>query len=150
MFGYNQGVGCLNAFIREFRQRIIDTGWQAWDEHVNTSDRFSLHGQFKTVVGVEHYMMLNVNRYITYELTRFRFGVSDIKEHRSRFKVYNVDELKCPLCLSAADNEVHFVLCCPASLCLCLCLSLSVCLSVCLSLSLSVSLSLSLSLGLGK
>ena len=39
----NQGVGCLNAFIREFRQRLIDMRWQAWDHHVNTSDRFSLY-----------------------------------------------------------------------------------------------------------
>ena len=59
-------------------------------------------------------LMLNLNRHIRYTLTRFRFGVSDIKVHRSRFKVYNADELKCPLCLSAVDNEVHFVLCCPA------------------------------------
>ena len=58
--------------------------------------------------------MLNLNRYIRYTLARFRFGVSDIKVHRSRFKLYNVDELKCPLCLSAVENEVHFVLCCPA------------------------------------
>ena len=47
-------------------------------------------------------------------MTRFRFGVSDIKVHKSRFKVYNVDDLICPLCLSAVDIEVHFVLCCPA------------------------------------
>ena len=40
--------------------------------------------------------------------------MSDIKVHRSRFKLYNVDELKCPLCVSAVENEVHFVLCCPA------------------------------------
>ena len=46
-------------------------------------------------------------------MTRLRFGVSDKKVHRSRFKVYNVDDLKCPLCMSAVDNEVHFVLCCP-------------------------------------
>ena len=62
-------------------------------------------------------MMLNLNRYIRYALTRFRFGVSDmkyIKMHRSRFKLHNVDELKCPLCFSALDNEIHFVLCCPA------------------------------------
>ena len=58
--------------------------------------------------------MLNLNRYVRYTLTRFRFGVSDIKVHRSRFKLYNVDELKCPLCLSAVENEVHFVQCCPA------------------------------------
>ena len=60
------------------------------------------------------YIMLNLNRYIRYTLTRFRFGVSDIKVHRSKFKLYNVDELKCPLCLLAVENEVHFVLCCPA------------------------------------
>ena len=110
----NQGVGCLNAFIREFRQRLIDIRWQAWDDHVNTSDRFSLYRQFKTLTGVELYLMLNLNRHLRYILTRFRFGVSDIKVHRSRFKVYNVDDLKCPLCLSAVDYEVHFVLCCPA------------------------------------
>ena len=94
---HNQGVGCLNAFIREFRQRLIDIRWQAWDDHVNTNDRFSLYRQFKTLTGVEPYLMLNLNRHIRYTVTRFRFGVSDIKVHRSRFKVYNVDDLKCRL-----------------------------------------------------
>ena len=63
---------------------------------------------------VEPHIMLNLNRYIRYTLSRFRFGVSHIKVHRSRFKLYNMDKLKCPLCLSAVENEVHFVLCCPA------------------------------------
>ena len=94
---HNQGVGCLNAFIREFRQRLIDIRWQAWDDHVNTNDRFSLYRQFKTLTGVEPYLMLNLNRHIRHTVTRFRFGVSDIKVHRSRFKVYNVDDLKCRL-----------------------------------------------------
>ena len=49
----NQGVGCLIAFIREFRQRLIDMRWQAWDDHANTSDRFSLYRQFKTLACVE-------------------------------------------------------------------------------------------------
>ena len=100
--------------IREFRQRHIDMRWQAWDNHVNTNDRFSVYRQFKTLACVEPYIMLNLNRYIRYALTRFRFGVSDMKVHRSRFKLYNVNELECPSCLSGVDNEVHFVLCCPA------------------------------------
>ena len=110
----NQGVGRLNEFIREFRQRLIDIRWQAWDDHVNTSNRFSLYRQFKTLTSVELYLLLNLNRRIRYTMTRFRFGVSDIKVDKSRFKFYDVDDLKCPLCLSAVDNEVHFVLCCPA------------------------------------
>ena len=100
----NQGVGCLNVFIREFRQWLIDMQWQAWDDHVNTSDRFSLYRQFKTLACVDPYIMLNLNRYIRYTLTRLRFGGLDIKVHRSRFKLYNVDELKCSLCLSAVEN----------------------------------------------
>ena len=78
----NQGVWCLNAFIREFRQRLIDIRWQAWDDHVNTSDRFSLYRRFKTLTSVELYLLLNLNRRIRYTMTRFRFGVSDIKVHK--------------------------------------------------------------------
>ena len=107
-------MGCLSAFIREFRQRLTDIRWQAWDDHVNTSDRFSLYRQFKTLAGVEPYIMLNLNRYIRYALTRFRSGVSDIKVYRSRFKLHIADQLKCPLYLSTVDNEILFVLCCPA------------------------------------
>ena len=47
-------------------------------------------------------------------MTRFRFGMSDIKVHRSRFKLFNEDHLKRPLWVSAVDNAVHFVLCYPA------------------------------------
>ena len=36
----NQDVRCLSAFIGEFRQRLIDIFWQAWDDHVNISDTF--------------------------------------------------------------------------------------------------------------
>ena len=88
-------MGCLNAFTREFRQRLIDIRWQVWDDHVNTSNRFSLYRQFKTLTSVELYLMLNLNRRIRYTMTRFRFGVSDIKVHKSRFKFYNVNDLKC-------------------------------------------------------
>ena len=34
-----------------------------------TSDIFSFYRQFKTLAGVEHYIMLNLNRYIRYALT---------------------------------------------------------------------------------
>ena len=62
---------------------LFDMRWQAWDDPVNSSDRFSLYRQFKTLACVEPYIMLNLNRYIRYALTGFRFGVSDIKVHRS-------------------------------------------------------------------
>ena len=51
--------------------RLIDIQMQVWDDHVNTSDRLSLYRQFKTLTGVEPYIMLNLNKYIRDALTRF-------------------------------------------------------------------------------
>ena len=59
---------------------------------------------------VEPYIGLDLNIYIKYALTRLRFGVSDITVHRSRYRVHNDEEIKCPLCQSPVDNEVRFVL----------------------------------------
>ena len=45
-FGFvwmNQGVGRVNEFIRAFRERLIDCRWQDWEDHVQTSDRFSMY-----------------------------------------------------------------------------------------------------------
>ena len=47
-------------------------------------------------------------------MTKFRCGVSDIKVHRNRYKKVNIVDMNCPLCNSADEDEVHFVLCCPA------------------------------------
>ena len=59
--------------------------------------RFSLYRQFKTLTGVEPYLMLNLNRHIRYTVTRFRFGVSDIKVHRSRYLKFIMWMTKCRL-----------------------------------------------------
>ena len=43
-FGFvwmNQGVGKVNEFIRVFREKVVDSRWQNWEDRVQTSDRFS-------------------------------------------------------------------------------------------------------------
>ena len=47
-------------------------------------------------------------------LTRFRLGISEIAVHRNRYKAHSDADLVCPLCEKGIENEVHFVLCCPA------------------------------------
>ena len=51
-FGFvwmNQGVGRVNEFIPAFRERLIDCRWQDWENHVQTSDRFSMYRHFKSI-----------------------------------------------------------------------------------------------------
>ena len=107
----NQGVGCL-TFLQCFKQRIIDCRWRKWDDHIQTSDRFAL---CKTSNIREPYLLINCNRFIKCALKKkIRCGVSDIEVYRNRDKNLNTVHVYCPLCNSADEDEVHFVLCCPA------------------------------------
>ena len=45
----NQGMGRVNEFIRAFREGLIDCRWQNWEDHVQTSDRFSMYINFNSI-----------------------------------------------------------------------------------------------------
>ena len=78
----NQGVGCVKWFIKVFKQRLIDCRWQNWNSHINSSNRFLEYSKFKSCHQIEPYLMLDLNRYVRYALTKFRLEVSDIMVHR--------------------------------------------------------------------
>ena len=109
-----QGVGCINAFLSNFKQRIIDCRWQDWNNHIESSERFHFYRSFKSGKDTEPYVLLNISRFVKSALTRFRFGISAITVHSLRFKRTDTRDLLCPLCKSATEDEIHFVLCCPA------------------------------------
>ena len=45
----NQGVGRLNDVIRAFCVRLIDCRWQDCEDHVQTSDRFSMYRRYNSI-----------------------------------------------------------------------------------------------------
>ena len=115
-FGYTwafQEVGDETVFLRNFRQRLIDTRWQNWESHIQTSNRFEIFRAVNSSHYIRKYMMINIDRHLRFILTRFRFGNSEIKVHMLRYKQANGNELTCPLCKEADEDEVHFVLVCP-------------------------------------
>lgn len=110
----NQGVQHISEFLRCFRQRIIDCRWQDWHDHIFTSDRFAQYRLFKTSFLTERYVNLRINRYVRSDFTKFRFGVSDIACHRFRYNVGYENVYVCRLCNLSKEDEIHFLLCCPA------------------------------------
>ena len=42
----NQGVGRVREFIRAFREKVVDSRWQNWEDRVQTSDRISMYRSF--------------------------------------------------------------------------------------------------------
>ena len=47
-------------------------------------------------------------------MTRFRLGISEITQHQYRYKRHTANDLLCPMCKRAKEDELHFLLCCPA------------------------------------
>ena len=73
----NQGVGRVNEFIRAFHKRLIDCRWQDWEDHVQTSDIFSMYRSFNSISHcTKAYITMNMDRHLKCIMTKFRFGLS--------------------------------------------------------------------------
>lgn len=111
---YNQGVGDAKRFLSLVKSRLIDCRWQNWHEHINNSERFLFYRGFCDSMHQRPlYIDINISRHMKFIFSKFRFGVSEINLHANRYKQTNENVLLCPLCKSAKEDEVHFVLCCP-------------------------------------
>ena len=111
-FGYvweNQGVQNPGAFIRTFKQRLIDNHYQNWHDHVNTSSRFETYKLFKMSLAIEPYFFCVTNKFIRDVLIRFRIGASELRCHKMRYVAHKPEDLTCPFCVSACEDEMHFV-----------------------------------------
>jgi hypothetical protein len=116
-FGYvwlNQGVGSVRVFLKTLKQRLIDMRWQEWTGHIEDSERFKT---FRMCGSMNHklpvYLNMNIDKYLKFNMTKFRFGVSDIAVHYAKYRFYGNVNLLCPVCLEAEENEIHFILVCP-------------------------------------
>ena len=109
-----QNAGNQQQFVQTLRRRLIDCRWQEWTSHVESSDRFYLYRQLNLAHCIPAYLSIKMDRQFKYIMTKFRFGISDLLTHYYRYRKHRYSDLMCPLCKTSIDNEVHFVLCCPA------------------------------------
>ena len=107
----NQGVQDGPAFIKLFRQRLIDCRWQVWNSHIQISDRFELYRMLNSLHCLPAYMSMDIKAHLKFIMTRFRFGISDIFVHKNRYSQSST--LICPVCKESTEDELHFVLTCP-------------------------------------
>ena len=112
---FSQGVGNMNVFIKLFRQRLIDCRWQEWNEHIQSSHRFGMYRTFCSSHEMKLYLSFDMGLYLKHVTTKFRLGISDLTVHYYRYREHTYDNMICPLCKNDKEDEVHFVLCCPAT-----------------------------------
>ena len=74
-----------------------------------------LFSTFKKELIISPYLSVIQHVKARTDYIRLRLGVSKLLTHKLRF-VRNLQEFDyfCPICHSAEENELHFLLCCPA------------------------------------
>lgn len=108
-----QSVGEEKTFLKAFRQRLVDCRWQNWETHIHTSERFGTYKMFSSTHLVKQYLAINIDKHLRFILSRFRFGISEIRVHATRYQNIPLVDLLCPLCKESIEDEMHFVLICP-------------------------------------
>ena len=108
----NQGVTCINGFLLEFKQRLIDCFHQDWNSEVS-GERFSFYTSFKSLPGLPQAIFQIKNIAVRKTLLRFRLGVSPLKTHKYRHIARSMESLHCPFCKNIPESEIHFLLVCP-------------------------------------
>jgi hypothetical protein len=108
-----QGVGHEQAFVSQFKQRLIDMNEQDWKSALSNSDRFSQYRQFKFSLSAESYLDCIKQKSFKNCLTRIRLGISDLRTHKNRYaKPHQTPVLDCPFCPGSRDCEIHMIYVC--------------------------------------
>ena len=115
-FGFvwlNQGVENQALFLRTFRDRLIACQWQDWNSHLEDSNRYDMYNLINPSHSIPLYLTMKLDRHMKRIVTKFRFGISELKTHHFYYRQGSERDLICPLCGKTEENEMHFVLVCP-------------------------------------
>ena len=79
---------------------------------LESSGRYEVYRTFKSALEKEQYLEVIQNQQIRKAFTRFRLGISQILTHKLWYRDGNAVRLRCPLCNSETENEVHLLATC--------------------------------------
>lgn len=107
-----QGVGNINSFLKEFKNRLQDIYRQEWHSSIAERDRYEIYRTFKTEFTAEPYI-IDIDVYcFRVAISQLRFGVLPINNNMQRYSD-NIMLKYCPFCSNVVENEEHFLYKCP-------------------------------------
>ena len=110
-----QGVGNVNAFLNELRQRLIDNFVQNWNRRLHDSSRALCYRNI-SMFNSKMYLECVIVRKFRFALARLRTSSHGLEIEAGRWARPTwkpVAERLCFLC-NTLEDEVHFTLECPA------------------------------------
>ena len=112
----NQGVGNIELFLSDFKQRLYDMSLQGWNENTSNMSKLSVYCNFKQELKFEPYLLcLNITKFRKC-LTRFRCSSHKLAIERLRGTTVRENRI-CTYCkqnsICVVEDEYHFLLVCP-------------------------------------
>ena len=106
---YNQGVGDMALFSRNFKERNRDIDISCW---YNDMDRLRTYKILKTNFGCERYLKeISISSY-KQVLVEFRGGLLDLRANSGRFENILLEDRICNLYNREIETEYHFLFIC--------------------------------------
>ena len=108
----SQDVGDTDAFVYQFKQRLMDCASQNWFEDIATSGRCRLYKYFKTLLNVERYLTCNLPFYLRKAMSNFRCSNHFLNIEMCRRTGIDRDLRFCPYCenlekIEAIENRSY-------------------------------------------
>ena len=101
-------------FLRLLKNKMIENYSINWKKCIESSVRYSFYRIVKIDHCVEPYLYVLDKRVFRDALIRFRMGITDLFVHKYRYSAAPFTNI-CPLCMENVEDEIHFLLYCPAT-----------------------------------
>jgi len=109
-FWVAQQVGDEIAFLSRLKQNMV-VKFKAW-RNLQKSERYMMYQEIESTREEENYSYALDKRVFRNVFIRFRFGVTELYIHKRRYDGHSQN--LCPLCIEDDEDELHFLLQCPA------------------------------------
>ena len=124
MYGFGdvwlqQGVGNVDLFLFNFKQRLVDTANQEWFSDLSENSKLQLYSKFKKNLDYEFYLSANICWKYKVALARFRCVNHTLAVEKQRHIRCEKDQRLCIFCgkldvpKHVIEDEIHFILVCP-------------------------------------
>ena len=109
-----QMVPNKTSFLKLLKSRMTEMYINNWRDCVQSSTRYTFYRSIKVDHYAEPYLYALDKRILRDALTCFRMGISDLFVYTHRYSTTPFMNT-CPLCLEEEEDELHFLLYCPAT-----------------------------------
>ena len=103
-------VNKLPVDLNNLKNLLFQNQMKEWQDHIEHKPKLNFLSSFKSTLGKEKYLMLNISRYEISLLSQLRYGILPLRVETGRFRNEKRDDRLCNMCKNnEIEDEEHFL-----------------------------------------